>query len=625
MNDRPLTLQLGRDGLRLKVSFFEQSEKALRPYETHEVDWELVEQSCKELLANLGLSNRAASVPAEILDQLKKSGRLLFDLLIPSQTKEKLANATATVLTLHLEDSLVHVPWELLHDGRDFLCRRFAVGRIASTRQAPTARSVREFNSPFKVLIIADPRGELEGCYREGLVIKAYLDARRKSFQVDFKSCPVDMGFVRKNLRDYDIVHYAGHANYDAQNPGKSGWLLSDGTLKAGEIAAMGGLEAMPALVFANACRSGLTNEWRDDENEQQIFGLANAFLLAGVQHYLGTLWDVVDEPGARFAQRFYAAIAAGAGVGSALHSARQGNLSDGSNGLTWANYLLYGDPHGQFGAVKETAAERRTKMSLRRFWQSKTPSPMRGTKNWRSPQYVSAAAVLIVLSILAGFSFSHLLVLQPQIPVTQAPASPAMSASHVSSAPVLAPLSVSMNVIGQRKELDGSYSEIIVREGSVLQSGDHFQVHVETNKRAHVYVLLFDSQGRAKELFPDPKIEQAGFIEGGQRIAVPEKDLWFWLDENTGTETLYILASEEPLPNVRELLRKMEAADEAGKKRISQEIKNNITIVQRGVGGITKGKTVTYPLSDGKRIEKVTEVVAGTESVVRAISFQHR
>jgi hypothetical protein len=29
---------------------------------------------------------------------------------------------------------------------------------------------------------------------------------------------------------------------------------------------------------------------------------------------------------------------------------------------------------------------------------------------------------------------------------------------------------------------------------------------------------------------------------------------------------------------------------------------------------GITKGQTVTYTLSDGKKIQKVTEVVTGTE-----------
>ncbi len=45
----------------------------------------------------------------------------------------------------------------------------------------------------------------------------------------------------------------------------------------------------------------------------------------------------------------------------------------------------------------------------------------------------------------------------------------------------------------------------------------------------------------------------------------------------------------------------------------------------ERGVGGITKGQAVTYMLSDGKKIQKVTEVVTGTGSVVRAVSFQHR
>ena len=30
------------------------------------------------------------------------------------------------------------------------------------------------------------------------------------------------------------------------------------------------------------------------------------------------------------------------------------------------------------------------------------------------------------------------------------------------------------------------------------------------------------------------------------------------------------------------------------------------------GVGGITKGQAVTYTLSDGKKIQKVTDVVTG-------------
>jgi hypothetical protein len=49
------------------------------------------------------------------------------------------------------------------------------------------------------------------------------------------------------------------------------------------------------------------------------------------------------------------------------------------------------------------------------------------------------------------------------------------------------------------------------------------------------------------------------------------------------------------------------------------------MAVMQRGVGGFGKGQTVTYTLSDGKKIQKVTDVVTGTGSVVRRVSFQHR
>ena len=34
--------------------------------------------------------------------------------------------------------------------------------------------------------------------------------------------------------------------------------------------------------------------------------------------------------------------------------------------------------------------------------------------------------------------------------------------------------------------------------------------------------------------------------------------------------------------------------------------------VMQRGVGGITKGYAATYTLSDGKKIQNVTDVVTG-------------
>src|SRR5262249_36891357 len=93
---------------------------------------------------------------------------------------------------------------------------------------------------------------------------------------------------------------------------------------------------------------------------------------------------------------------------------------------------------------------------------------------------------------------------------------------------------------------------------------------------------------------FPTPKIDQQGFLEQGRKVVVPSRDLWFWLDENTGTETIYVLTSEKPMSDIQGLLAKMETVDDASKNRVAQEIKQRIAIVQRGVGGITKGQVVT-------------------------------
>jgi len=620
MSDGVITLDFAREEKRLKVSAFEGDEKALRPYEMLDVDWRQVDQSCREICSLFNRSNRSARPISDIFDGLKKAGHVLFDLLIPSQAREKLDNTVAEILTLRLEDSLLHVPWELLYDGREFICRRFAVGRIASTRQRLTARATRSPSAPFKTLIIADPRGDLAASYREGLDLKAFLERKRDAFHVDFKSYPVDIAFVKKHLRDYDIVHYAGHAEYDVQDASKSGWILSDGTLKASEIAAMGGVQPMPAMVFSNACRSAQTDDWTVDSPKQQIFGLANAFLLSGVQHYIGTCSETVDDASWQFAQPLYAAMAEGKCIGLALRDARQ--MTNAT--LAWANYMLYGDPSRMFAAAQNENHPRR-RLPSSYVWRRRSPRSTTEPEAVRSRRSYPLIGVALVIAGYGAYSIYGAANWKDRAVSQELTVSQSGVALPVQALQLNAPLSLSMNVIGQRKELDGSYTEVIVREGSVLQSRDHFQVHVETNRSSHIYVLLFDSEGSASQLFPDPKIEQPGFVEAGRKIAIPDRDLWFWLDERPGTETVYVVASEQPMTDIRGLLNKMDKASEVERKHLSGEIKQRIKIVERGVGGVAKGKTVSYPLSDGRLVQKVTDVVAGSGAVVRAISFEHR
>ena len=123
----------------------------------------------------------------------------------------------------------------------------------------------------------------------------------------------------------------------------------------------MAGTAAMPALIFSNACQSARTEEWAVQEYFQdQIFGLANAFILAGVKHYVGTFWEILDEPSSHFALEFYKNVLSGKTVGEAVRLARLALINKyGEETIVWASYLLYGDPTSNYmEQVKETEVQ---------------------------------------------------------------------------------------------------------------------------------------------------------------------------------------------------------------------------------------------------------------------------
>jgi CHAT domain-containing protein len=221
------------------------------------------------------------------------------------------------------------------------------MGRTVATRQHVAEIQARQVSKPLRMLVAADPRSDLQAAHAEGVHIRDELDKEHEFINVNLKASEIPVDFIKSKVRDFDVIHYAGHADYDSENPGESGWLLADGKLTANEIKSMTGKKPMPALVFANACQSGQTDEWQiTADYEKDIFGLANSFLVSGVQHYVGTFWDILDDPGHDFALAFYKETIAGASVGEAVRRARL-HLVDkyGEETIVWASYMVYGDP----------------------------------------------------------------------------------------------------------------------------------------------------------------------------------------------------------------------------------------------------------------------------------------
>lgn len=280
-------------------------------------------------------------------NKLQQVGQDLYDNFIPRSFKGLLQDRTDEDLVLRIEDRLIHVPWELLFDGEQFLCRRFNVGRIVKTRQTKHSFPQRRSVPPLKLLLLLNPKGDLPAAFEEGKLIKSAVDLYGDKVLITSKGKDIRTDYVRRTIRDFDIVHYAGHAKFDPDKPSLSGWLVKDGTITAAMLARMAGMRPLPSLVFSNACQSSEVSEWSIDEHsEAQVFGLANAFLSAGVRHYIGTFWNLVDEPSAHFAHAFYEALIEGTSIGRSVRLARdQVARRYGEEKIEWASYLLYGDP----------------------------------------------------------------------------------------------------------------------------------------------------------------------------------------------------------------------------------------------------------------------------------------
>ena len=73
---------------------------------------------------------------------------------------------------------------------------------------------------------------------------------------------------------------------------------------------------------------------------------MAEAFLTAGVRHYIGTFWPVSDHPATLFTTTLYGLLAAGATLGSAIRDSRR--VLEDKNHPDWANYIHFGNPEDQ-------------------------------------------------------------------------------------------------------------------------------------------------------------------------------------------------------------------------------------------------------------------------------------
>jgi CHAT domain len=283
-------------------------------------------------------------------------GWYMFQLVIPEQIQKYLRDEgwSFSITTNDLE-----LPWELmcferLESGASasslpHLCVEQSISRmpLGGVFPPPPRRASRPRKRRM-LLIHSDPDHTLTKAAEEVDTI-----ARELKDELEFvRVGPEEATNARINdllNQSFDFIHYAGHAYFDKNLPNESGLQLKDSRLTAQKVRLVnkGG-----SLVFLNACESGTVAQESQAQTvsyllnkPEAVVGLASAFVYSGALGCVGSLWPVYDAPAAELAVKFYRYVLAGEPTGEALRRARAEIRQAYPDEITWAAYVLYGDP----------------------------------------------------------------------------------------------------------------------------------------------------------------------------------------------------------------------------------------------------------------------------------------
>lgn len=261
--------------------------------------------------------------------------------------------------------TLYHLPFAALHDGHEFLVERFALSYLPTTSLIPHLAlsgrsSALASNQPgYLVSAISD----YSRTRQEGLTVgdqlrsaagledlQHTLEEARTVFAVGAEHAAPARLITNQEVAEalpalfsqYPVVHFAGHALFNPEEPMASGLVLSDGSiLSAASILEGNSLRTgCGKLLVLSACQTGVNMVTPGGE----ILGLARALMYAGMPNLILSLWEVADRSTADLMQEFHRLWGAGKlSIGQALKQAQVMAIQSGQPIHAWAPFVHMG------------------------------------------------------------------------------------------------------------------------------------------------------------------------------------------------------------------------------------------------------------------------------------------
>jgi Domain of unknown function (DUF4384) len=175
-----------------------------------------------------------------------------------------------------------------------------------------------------------------------------------------------------------------------------------------------------------------------------------------------------------------------------------------------------------------------------------------------------------------------------------------AASQGSLAQAPPAAPEPIALELTVVREVvLDGRSVPVPLEDGALLrdgvgrpgEKGDDLKVRFEVNVPCYVYAVWVDATAWATPLFPEgPGYAFENPVQPHKSYGLPGGDDWFYLDDYRGVETVYVVASREPLADLEQVLGELH-----GKERAFRQDVERPTLLDEP-GEVTRGLAGTRP-----------------------------
>jgi hypothetical protein len=193
----------------------------------------------------------------------------VFNVVLPAEVCTILESMKDRHVVVVHDTDTSRIPWETL-TVKDWtaaveggLSRRY----LADHLPVATWLEERRIEPSLKLLLVVNPLGDLAGAEEEGDRIAKLAGGSIEVTQLRQKDATKAAILAALRTGRYDCVHYAGHAFFDPQGPGRSGLICAHEEILSG--ADLIGISNLPSLIFFNACEAGRIRGRKDAKRKR--------------------------------------------------------------------------------------------------------------------------------------------------------------------------------------------------------------------------------------------------------------------------------------------------------------------------------------------------------------------